>query len=176
MNLRYSFSLLGVGILLIALLVFGHQALMAAPAATPTTFYQTTPTSAEVAIAGVSEQQYQRVQLSDVKNSGASITTNTYVVTSGIVAGIKISPFYQLILRDTSGHYIVVTVDHASEGVFGPIINRLKIGDTIEVKGIAGTIQGTFGNGPTGVEFSLDAGQNIPLSGLIGITGIEKTS
>jgi hypothetical protein len=177
MKLRFSLLLFGAGILLIGLLAFGYQVLTATSgaAATPTTFYPTTPTSNEVAIAGVSEQQYKRVELSDIKYN-ASTTTDTYVVTTGTVAGIKVSPYYQLILRDANGYYVVVTVDHASESVFGPIFSRLNIGDTVEVKGTAGTIQGTFTTGSSGVEFSVDGEQNIPSYGMIGITGIEKTS
>jgi hypothetical protein len=186
MSFRRSVLFIGATASLISLLLFSRQELMGAPARhaikpdvgpsdlLPASFYNTSSTSREVPVAGISQEQYKRVELANVKDY-ASLSVNNFVVTSGTIVGLKLTPDYQLILGDGKGQYLVVPIDHASEDLFGPIYAALRIGDTVEVKGIAYTTQGFLVSGPTGAAISYDGNiSNAPQSGLLSLFGIRK--
>jgi hypothetical protein len=109
----------------------------------------------------ITKGEYSTIELKDVKNYVQKSTTDL-VVTSGIVVGIKLTPYYNLVLSDSQGTYVLVNFGRAFTDRFAPIFSSLKIGDAVQLKGM-----------PTKTEGSL-----VVLDGNISIetTGVESAS
>ena len=83
---------------------------------------------------------YKTVALSDVINF-SSISVNNYATTNGTIVFVEGrtdgANYPRLVLSDNSGHYIIIPVAHAFYGDFGPVFSKLKVGDVVQVWGIA---------------------------------------
>ena len=119
--------------------------------------------------------QVMRVELSDVKKY-ATTATNNIVVATGTIVGNQSAPFPQLILGDSKGNYIVVTISRVAAPTFIPILSSLTLGDTVEVTGIAGTIQGTLKTSPNGATIEVGAAtiSNTPSYGTVDLTDLTR--
>jgi hypothetical protein len=184
---RHFAIVTGGGTLLASLFLLGcYQTPLAAPAivtaasgipatnVVPVSFYETSSTSKEISILGVTDQQYKRIDLSDVKNYN-STSVNNYVVTSGVVVGVQLTPYHELVLSDGKGSYLMVAVGGAAESTFGPIYSNLRIGNTVEVKGVAESVRGFPVSSATGVTISSEGNMANALQlGSLNLTGIKK--
>ena len=81
---------------------------------------------------------YLSVGVGDVINY-YSLTQINYVKTKGVIVALDYDPsFGEILLTNAQGDYLLVTVSHADMDEFLPVFSEdLKIGDTIEVKGVA---------------------------------------
>jgi hypothetical protein len=119
--------------------------------------------------------QYTRVELADVKEYASTSTVNV-VRTSGQVVGIKRQPNYQLVLGDGKANYLLVTVGRGLNEVFAPFFSNIAFGDTVEVLGPAGKIQGILISSSDGATIELGGVDlsNAPFYGVIGLTDIKN--
>ncbi len=88
---------------------------------------------------------YKTVSLSKVMN----YSSDDYITTSGSVAfvqsvpkvptdGITYDP--RLVIADSAGNFVAVSVGHFMWNDVGPLFARLQVGDTVQVWGTAGSI------------------------------------
>ncbi len=113
------------------------------------------------------------VELKDVKNYVQESTTDL-VVTSGTVVGIKLTPYYNLVLSDGQGTYVLVNFGRAFTDKFAPIFSSLKIGDVVQVKGMADKTEGNLVvlDGNTSIETI--AVEHASVFGMISLNEIQK--
>ena len=113
---------------------------------------------------------YKTVALSEVVNF-SSISVNNYVTTNGTVVFVDGRTdgghFPRIVLMDNSGQYLVVPTAHAFFGEWGPVFLKLKIGDIVQVWGIAERLDAVSSLYP-GINFS---SQTV---GGLNLTGIKK--
>jgi hypothetical protein len=183
---RSSFYICAGAFFLIALLAYDNG-LVAAPLQTGlnsapaskllrANFYETSSTSKEIEVAGLSQDRYKPVGLAEVMNY-SSTTANNFVITTGTVVGLTLDSAYQLVLGDGAGHYVIVTVaGPLGKDTWGAIYKNLRIGNIVEVKGIAAWTQGVMKTIPnTGATLSYEGDLTFaPRFGSINLTGIRK--
>lgn len=124
----------------------------------------------------IENAQYTHIELSDVESYSPK-SAGDLVVTTGTVAGIRVTP-YELVLTDDKGEYLLVTFARAFTSVFAPIASSVKVGDVVEVTGTARRVPGVLANSPSGTTIET-MGVNLAHArsfGAITLTGIRRVN
>jgi hypothetical protein len=118
----------------------------------------------------ITGSKYKKVELKDVINY-ADTSVNNYVETSGVVAGVQVTPNslygYSLLLKDNENNYLLVPLTKFGAIDFGDFYSKLKLGDKVDVKGIASFTE------PAPIALEKRFNLNIKLSKQIGMLNLS---